>query len=208
MNKLIKLFDIYRDQGLVKAFWVFLRVAILPAIKINKIIPKSGTILDIGCGNGGLTNYLSIGYPKRKLIGIDLSKDRITDALETTARGRNVSFINADVTKAKLPKVDVYMIIDVLHHISYSKQEKLIAFLSKRLSSTSILLIKEVDNSNKLPFLFGHIIEKILYPQEKIYTRSKSEWKSIFNRLGLKYKIESGIWYFNDSTTIYILKKE
>lgn len=207
MNKLKKLFDIYRNQGLLKAVWVFLRVGILPAVEIDKIIPKSGTILDIGCGNGGLTNYLSIGSPKRKLIGIDLSKSRITDALKTISKNRRTSFINADVTKIKLPKVDVYTIVDVLHHISYSNQEKLISFLAKKLARTSILLIKEVDDSNKLPFLFGHIFEKVLYPREKINTRSRSQWERIFDKYGLTYTVKGGVWYFNDSTTIFILKK-
>lgn len=208
MNKLITLFNIYKNQGLFKSFWVVLRVVILPSDKIDKIISKSGTILDIGCGNGGLTNYLAVESPKRRLIGIDLSKNRIADALKTIRKGHRITFINADVTKIKLPKVNTYMIVDVLHHISYPDQEKLITFLAKRLSKKSLLLIKEVDNSNTLPFLYGHLFEKILYPKEKIYPRSKTEWKKLFDKLGLKYKIEDGNWYFYDSTTIFTLRKK
>lgn len=207
VKKLIKLFNIYKSQGLIKALWVVFRVVILPSDKIDKIISRLGTIVDIGCGNGGLTNYLAVGSPKRQFIGIDLSRSRIADALKTTGRSRRVTFINADVTKIKLPNVDIYMIVDVLHHISYSDQEKLIMFLAKRLSKKSLLLIKEVDNSNTLPFLYGHFFEKILYPKEKIYSRSKIEWRRLFDKLGLKYKIDGGNWYFYDSTIIFTLRK-
>lgn len=208
MKKLLKLFSLYRKQSLIKAFWVFLRVAILPASKIDKIIPKEGTILDIGCGNGGLANYLAIGFPRRKLIGIDFSKGRIIDALKTVEGGRKVIFINADVTRVNIPKVKAYLLVDVLHHISYVKQEKLLSYLARNLSKDSILVIKDVDNSNTLPFLYGHLFEKILYPKEKIYTRSKREWTSFFDKLGLKYTIAGGNWYFYDSTNIFTLKKK
>ena len=205
MKELISIFSIYKSQGFIKAVWTVVRIVILPFGKLNKIVPQSGTIVDIGCGNGGLTNYLSL-FGNRNLIGIDLSKKRISSAIKS--RRKNVKFILGDATQIELPKVDCYMMVDILHHISFPAQEKLLLFLSKSLKNNSILIVKDVDPSDKIPFLFGHIIEKILYPEEIIYTRSKKEWLKLFNFLGLSAIIEEGIFYFPDSTKIFILKKK
>jgi ubiquinone/menaquinone biosynthesis C-methylase UbiE len=208
MKDLLKVFKIYNHGEIIKAFWVLVRLIVLPSTKIDKIIPQSGKILDIGCGNGGLTNYLAIRSPKRKLLGIDLSKSRIFEAQLSVKTKNNPKFINADVTKISIPKVKAYLITDVLHHISYGNQIKLLSFITRNLSKDSMLVIKEVDKSNILPFLYGHLFEKILYPKEKIYARGRSEWESIFTKLGLTFTVGGGNWYFYDSTNIYTLKKK
>lgn len=207
MKELISIFSIYKPQGFIKAVWTVVRILILPFGKLNKIVPQSGTIVDIGCGNGGLTNYLSL-FGNRNLIGIDLSKKRISTAIKSIGKRKNIQFIFGDAVTAKLPRVDCYLMVDVLHHISFPAQEKLLLFLSKSLKNNSILIVKDVNPSDKIPFLFGHIIEKILYPEEIIYTRSKKEWLKLFNFLGLAAIIEEGIFYFPDSTKIFILKKK
>lgn len=199
------LFSLYKPQGFVKALWTVLRIWVLPYRKLDSLIPESGRILDIGCGNGGFSNYVAICSQKRKVTGIDLSKERISDARKSVSNKSNINFRLGDILSANLPRSDCYLMVDVLHHISFKNQEKMLHFLAKKLNKKSVLIIKEVDPSNKLPFAFGHLIEKVLYPNETIYARSKGNWKKLFDSLGLKVKIYSGSIYFPDSTLIYIL---
>ncbi len=207
MNKLISLFLLYKPQGIIKASWTVLRILILPYRKLDLLIPEKGTIVDIGCGNGGLSNYISLSTSKRDVFGIDLSKKRIISARKSVEKRKNVKFVLGDVTKIKQPKADCYLVIDVLHHIDFLSQEKLLKFLTKRMNKNSILIVKEVDPSNKIPFLFGHLIEKTLYSKEKIYARSRKDWERMFRSLDLSIKILPGAIYFPDSTCIFILKK-
>ena len=207
MNKFGPLFLLYRPQGILKALWTILRILILPYKKIDTIAPQSGTIFDIGCGNGGLANYLSLQSSERNVLGIDLSRKRITSAKKSIGKRKNVKFILGDITIVKQPSADSYLIIDVLHHIDFQSQEKLLKFLAKKMNKNSMLIIKEVDPSNKIPFLFGHLIEKTLYSKEKIYARSRKDWQRIFRSLDLSVKVLPGALYFPDSTCIFILKK-
>ncbi len=207
MNKLVFLFLLYKPQGIIKALWTILRIIILPYNKLDSLVPKNGTILDIGCGNGGLSNYLSLQSPKRKILGIDLSKKRIESAKKSIGKRKNVNFALGDVIKIKKSKADCYLIVDVLHHIDFEKQERLLRFLAKKMNKNSRLIIKEVDPSNKIPFLCGHVIEKALYPKEKIYARPKKEWEKVFRSLGLAIKVTGGTFYFPDSTCIFVLTK-
>lgn len=204
MNKLVSLFLLYKPQGIIKASWTVLRILILPYKKLDSLTPEKGTIVDIGCGNGGFSNYISFSSG-RNVFGIDLSKKRIESAKKSIVKRKNVKFVLGDVTQIKQPKADCYLVIDVLHHIDFNNQEKILKFLAKKMGKNSILIIKEVDPSNKIPFLFGHSIEKTLYPKEKIYARSKKDWSILFRSLGLTFRTIPGVFYFPDSTRIFVL---
>ena len=86
MNRLISLFLLYRPQGIIKASWTVLRILILPYKKLDSLIPGKGTIVDIGCGNGGFSNYISLFSSKRNVFGIDLSKKRIESAKKSIGK--------------------------------------------------------------------------------------------------------------------------
>lgn len=205
ISSIFAVFNQYKGLGIIKSLWVVLRICILPFWKIDKLLPKKGIIYDIGCGEGGLTNYLYYSSPSRKLTGLDRSKWRISRANKT--KNNNVKFIYGDINKKNLPLASAYILVDVLHHIDYQNQEKLLNSLAKKMRSKSLLIIKDVDNSNVIPFLFGHLFEKILYPKEKIYTRSKAEWINLFTNLNFKCSFEKGSPLFPDSTLIFICTK-
>ena len=208
MKELKSLFFIYKPQGIFRALWVVLRILILPYRKIDEIVPSIGTIVDIGCGNGALANYLYLRSPRRIMKGIDLSKKRISAAIKSVRNRKNIEFIYGDAITAKLPRADCYLIVDVLHHIPFQDQKNLLKFLSKSLGNKSILIIKEVDKSVQISYLFSNLIEKVLYPREHIYTRSKQAWIKSFTSLGLSFSLKSGASYFPDSTKIFILQKK
>lgn len=207
MHKLISLFHLYRPQGLIKTSIVTLRILILPFWKIDKALPKHGTIVDIGCGAGGISNYLSISSSKRYLLGVDISKKRIQSAIKTVGERKNIKFRLGNIMGMNFKANNHYLIVDVLHHIPFLQQDRLMIFLSKKLKKDSLLIIKEVDKSNTLPFLFGHLLEKILYPQEDIYVRTKEEWIKMLNKLGLRFHILTGNPFFPNSSFIIVCSR-
>ena len=208
MKSLLNVFFLYLSIGLRRALKVILRILILPFWKIDEILPRSGVIIDLGCGEGGLANYLAFRSQDRKILGIDLTRERIQLAKKTVMEGSRVKFIRGDALKVSLQSADCYLLVDVLHHIIFSKQEGLLKELSQKMDKNSLLVIKEVDDSKFLQFWFGHIIEKILYQKEVISTRSTKEWLKLFNLLGLSCRIGSGNLLFPDSTILFVCKKK
>lgn len=207
MILLKSLFQLYQPQSFFQATVIMLRMLILPFWKIDQILPRYGLIIDIGCGAGGMSNYLSLSSSERRLLGIDLPGPRIKSALQTVNRRKNVKFIIGNVIDMDIEQAQAYLMIDVLHHVSYNEQKKLLSFLSQQLIEKSLLVIKEVDSSNTIPFLFGHLWEKILYPHQQIYVRTRKEWIRLFSNLGLHCWILTGSPFFPDSTLIFICKK-
>lgn len=207
MNNFVQLFQIYKRVGLLVALWTVLRVFILPFSRIDKLVNRGGRFVDIGCGNGGLTHYLVLSSPRRKGIGIDFSKGRIIIAKSTISGRKNINFVQGDATSHSLPKSRCYLLVDVLHHIPYPDQKKLLQTIIKQMDRKSSLIIKDVDKNNVLPFLFGHLWEKILYPKENIFVRGKSDWANLLSSFKLKWTIEYGNFYFPDSTLIFKVTK-
>lgn len=208
MREVLSVFLLYLKPNPLKALWILLRLCILPFNKLNRVIPKSGLIIDIGCGSGFLSQFLSKSASKRQIIGIDKSKGRINTAISTLAgKNSNVSFQLGDANKIHFPKASCFLLVDVLHHIPYSKQVNLLNSLSSQMKKDSLLIIKEVDSSSFLPFLFGQIIEKVLYPKETIYTRSKQDWVTLTSSLGLRSNPVREFFYFPDSTIILVCRK-
>lgn len=208
MSHLFNVFSIYLPLGFSNALKVILRILILPFWKINNALPKAGLIIDVGCGDGGLTNYLASSAKDRFLIGIDTSGARIGLAKKAARNISNVKFIKGNIVKSKLKKADAYFLVDVLHHISFANQKILLRSIVNNMKGNSVLVIKEVDKSNFIPFWFGHVIERILYPKENIYTRSQASWETLFSSLNLSYKTEDGSPAFPDSTLVFVCKRK
>ncbi len=88
------------------------------AKSLNDEIPIKKRVIDLGCGTGKLSSYLSI--KKRYITGIDFSKPSIDYAnkLKNKLNLKNVKFIRRDIFNLKLPKesFDYSISLGVLHH--------------------------------------------------------------------------------------------
>lgn len=208
MREVLAVFLLYFQINPLRAFWVLLRLLILPYNKLNRVIPKKGLIVDIGCGTGFLSQFLAQSFEKREIIGIDNSPGRIKTAIAAALRKKTkVTFKLGDANKISFPAASCFLLVDVLHHIPFQKQLTLLSSLAKQMNQECYLVIKEVDSSNLGPFLFGQAIEKILYPDETIYTRSRKEWITELNTLGLRVTPLKEAFYFPDSTMILVCQK-
>lgn len=158
-----------------------------PYIETEKLVPKKGFIVDLGCGEGIFTNFLGLSSVDRRVLGIEIDKKRIKDA----NRGlKNVSFQWGDVTRVQFPSCDTIVIFHVLHHLnSYSEQKNLIVKCFNQLKRGGKLIIVEVEP--KFSFIYcvtwltDHFIvpwlfEKRLY--SPIFFRKSSDWRRIISK--------------------------
>lgn len=84
---------------------------------LNQQIPKNARVIEIGCGTGQLTNYLSICG--RKVIGIDITENSLKLAQDFSQRfGLSSEFIQMDLFDLTFPEESFDFVIcsGVLHH--------------------------------------------------------------------------------------------
>ncbi len=120
-----------------------LRKFILPEKDIIKYITHNAQVLDIGCGENGLSNR------------IDLEKINSYTGIDIKIKNKKISFkvkiYNSewrDVIK-DIKNYDTIIIIDVLHHIAVHNQKNLIEDTIKNLKRNSTLIYKDIANKNK-----------------------------------------------------------
>lgn len=190
-NKAQKIINLYAKTPYTKNFVKF-RFWFGPILEIDKLTPKKGIILDMGSGEGILANYLAASSSSRKIIGVELNKNRIKEASKGI---KNIKFINGSALSVRLPKADAIIVSHVFHHLgSKSRQEKLLDRIHETLKTRGKLIIGEVDREKSLRYLFGYIVDIILVPlffekkylDLKIHHRGKLEWENLLKKKGFK----------------------
>lgn len=113
----------------------------------ESLLPKKGTITDVGCGYGFLAYMLSFMSKDRVLIGTDYDEEKIATANNCFSKNKNISFFAADATECDLPKSDAFILSDILHYLPAIEQEKLIVKCLNSLKPDGMLLIRDADSS-------------------------------------------------------------
>jgi ubiquinone/menaquinone biosynthesis C-methylase UbiE len=83
-----------------------------------EIVPRMGTVLDVGCGPGGFSCAAAGRSADVRVIGIDRSTRMVRIAIEAAGGIGNVSFHVMDAASMTLPdaSVDVAVAIQSAHH--------------------------------------------------------------------------------------------
>lgn len=182
-------------------FHNLLREWMLPLKEIDKLTPKKGIILELGCGEGVISQYLA-RESSRNIIGIDLDSSRLPKVTPT-----NLKFIHGDITKYPLPKVDAVVISDVLHHINFDHQSDLLARVYKSLNKDGMLIIKEINTEDKIRSKLSRFWDFVFYPGDQIYFSSARSLTKTLKKYGFKISMKKASLFFPGSTNIYICKK-
>ena len=178
-----------------------LRSTIIPLNSIDEALPKKGAITELGCGQGVIAKYLA-KRKDRKVLGIDLNAQRIGKS-----QVKNLRFKVGDITNLSYKPQDGFVISDVLHHINYSDQKRLLAKLYKALKKNGTLVIKEIDAREFLRSRLSRFWDYIFYPDDKIYYRNSDELETYLGNLGFDINVQRASRFFPGSTTLFICKK-
>lgn len=188
-----KTINLYSDQGFTKYFSA-IRFWDAPLIDLNKKIPREGLIVDLGCGEGILTNYLAVSSSKRELLGLEINPNRVKLA---NKKLKNTKFKEANILKEKFPRADVFIINNVLHHLpSYSDQVVVLEKCFMNLKKDGQLIISEVDRSFRPKYFLAWIVDAYVVPilfekklKDTFYHRPRNEWKNILEDIGFLVKL-------------------
>jgi ubiquinone/menaquinone biosynthesis C-methylase UbiE len=116
---------------------------------ISKFIKNNDTVLDIGCGQGGLCHILNKKFKKIKYTGIDFNKKMIDLAKSNFSDGKFYYFKKKNYYKFFKKKFDVVIIFGILH--LNSNWDKILLNASK-VSKRAIIFDHRIElkiNNNK-----------------------------------------------------------
>ncbi len=179
----------YKKLGFFSYLYFIIRWQLVNFNKIEKLISKSGNILDFGCGIGILSNLLALTSKERKVVGIDNNRKAIMKGEKVGKDIENINFINS-INKTEKKFKDI-ILIDVLHHIPYKKQKEILINLKERLDINGKLIIQDIDKNSFPKYLIGYLIDVIRCGRKNIFYRSKNQFISLLKELGFKVRILS-----------------
>lgn len=159
---------------------------------VERLIPKKGIIVDLGCGHGYFSHYLALKGPKRKIVGIDNDFRKIEIA-KNSNDNKNIRFMVGDITKSNLPSADVFVILNVLYQLPDKKKELIIQNTHKKLKKGGLLIFREDEGLNlteKLKETFREMFV-ISFWRRKFSLKLYYPKKNYFLNLLKKYKFKN-----------------
>lgn len=173
----------------------------LPLTEIDKAIPNRGQIVDLGCGEGVTAKYLA-RTKTRQVIGVDNNKKRLQNSTQ-----ENLNFVLSDIRNYELKNPDAVVISDVLHHLNYKDQKKLLVKIAANLKKGGIFIIKEIDTNEFIRSRLSRFWDFVFYPRDKIYYQNSKNLRDFLESLEFNVKISRASRIFPGSTALFICQK-
>jgi 2-polyprenyl-3-methyl-5-hydroxy-6-metoxy-1,4-benzoquinol methylase len=170
--------------------------------RLKQIIKSGDKVLDLGCGIGITTEFIST-LNVSKVIGVDLSPKLIEFAKNTV---RNAEFLVHDITTLNLnEKFDVISLCDVIEHIPRERYPELFNTIKRHLKDNGHVFIT-IPDPDYNDFIRKHRPEKMQIIDNSVTFNEILHYCSVN---GLKVKLFNmyGIWLPNEYNE-YILVNE
>jgi len=202
-----KIYSFYSGFSFKDKTYVSLRWKLCPFEKIESYLPKSGLILDLGCGYGLLANFLILKFDKRRVIGIDDSKTRLNIAKKTIRGRKNIEFIKKNICNFNLPVCQGAVISDFLHHLPEKVSAELLKKIYRSLDKKGRFILQEVDRKPCWKYLTTLTIDRILNPGQKLNYQPAKYWQKLLKEVGFNVKIIPAHKGLPLADVIFICKK-
>jgi len=151
-------------------------------------LPRKGTILDLGCGYGLMTNLLARSMGSEvQVVGVDLDTKRIETARTISGERGNLRFEAGDVRNLDISDCQGAILVDVLHHLSVKDQDRLLMDLGVKIGEGGILAVSEVDPEfrPRWHYWISYLSDLLLYPfSERCRFRPEREFRRAFEAAG------------------------
>jgi len=147
--------------------------------QLHKLLPASGTLLDVGCGVGVVDHALARRNPNLKIHGIDITAECIPLAREFHALP-NVNYECRRIEDVE-GQYDCLLFIDVFHHVPPVHRDSILQAAARLLKPGGYLLIKDISRRGGwVSFALDHYVSK--YPANEIFLENLEDMKTLVSR--------------------------
>jgi SAM-dependent methyltransferase len=159
---------LYRYQGKFVEQYVHWKMKLDPMFGwLDGLVPRTGCVLDLGCGYGEATHWLAHTTDQRTFLGVDYDETKIRVAQRTAPKSTRIRFESGDILEMEYPACDTILLLDVLHYWQPLKQQLILDKARLALRPGGRLLLREaaraesaahrrVDFWEQVATRFGH----------------------------------------------------
>jgi 2-polyprenyl-6-hydroxyphenyl methylase/3-demethylubiquinone-9 3-methyltransferase len=163
------------------------------AARIGDWVPTARRILEVGCGEGAVTERLAKLYPDAEILGID-----IMPAVGRLFRGstERVRFRETTVQSIALESpgaFDLVILSDVVHHVPPPLRDEILAAVRACVAPGGVLLFKDWERTATPIHWLCHATDRWLTGDRVSYLR-KAEAKAMLTRAFGRPPVEAEAW--------------
>ncbi|MBL9213691.1 MAG: class I SAM-dependent methyltransferase [Opitutaceae bacterium] len=170
------------------------------AVLEGGLLPRDGTVLDLGCGGGLMLAVLASARglapadasPARRLVGVETRPQAA--AIARRALGPDAEIVTDDVRLRPLPAARAILLFDVLNLMPAADQDTLLAAVQAALEPGGVLLVREADAAAGWRFRAvraGNWIKACWIGRfaQPFHYRPLTEWRGWLERAGLEVEV-------------------
>ena len=136
--------SLYRNQSIGARLHTRLRAWSAPLDAVVEALPRDGTLLDVGCGHGLISNEVALRSPLASVLGVDVSETKIASARATVGARANVEFRLAPLESVPESGFDAVSLIDVLYLVPLGSWTPFLTTCLGKLRPGGIFVLKEI----------------------------------------------------------------
>lgn len=156
-----------------------IRKCIVPFEQMASHLPKSGSLLEIGCGEGLVLEMLSPAVAP--VMGVDFDPRKLALARSRLAGRRSIALIENDafafLHTQENGTWDCVLLVDTLSSFSISDQNRLLEEAVRILAPNGLLLLKTIDGAAGWKTLFSKTLSSLIY---RVLRLSRSHHQAFF----------------------------
>jgi 2-polyprenyl-6-hydroxyphenyl methylase/3-demethylubiquinone-9 3-methyltransferase len=136
------------------------------------------SILEIGCGDGLVTEELRRAFPGAEITGIDV-RQRIGTLFRGDRTG--ITFLSGDLAsfaRRNRSRFDLAVISDVLHHVEPQARPDLLRSAAAALRGGGGLALKEWERRLNLPHLFAWFSDRFI-TGDRVRFETAETWRAL-----------------------------
>ena len=176
--------------------WAYslLRFTILRQVFLDEIgqyLPRSGEILDIGCGFGLFSLYFAATEKGRRIHGVDSNAQRIEYARASARRLGldNVEYHASDALEWESEqRFDAIYLLDLVHHLPREEVPDFLERVRGLIRPGGVLLIKDVEDRPRWKMAFTLLLDRLMVGSEPIHYWPESELSALLRGLGFEVR--------------------
>jgi predicted exporter/ubiquinone/menaquinone biosynthesis C-methylase UbiE len=136
---------LYRFQGPYVSQFAYWKMKTDPLFcAVEKAVPASGEILDVGCGYGLVAHWLTLFHPGRRVRGVDFDAEKIRVAQATARANPQVTFERRDLLEwPEFPACDAALLCDVLHYFPQELKADVLRKIFAALRPGGCLIVRD-----------------------------------------------------------------
>jgi 2-polyprenyl-3-methyl-5-hydroxy-6-metoxy-1,4-benzoquinol methylase len=123
---------------------VLIRWLTCPFPPVVDVLPRTGRILEVGCGHGLFSSYAAQRLPGVEVHGVDIDADKVAVAASAAGSAPRLQFTVARSGVLPAGPWDAVVLVDVLYLLGAADQRALLGSCADALAPGGVLVVKDM----------------------------------------------------------------